>query len=179
MAALDTSTRFVAECKKNCQKHPNVQVLKLGDDYIDLSLIPEKFSLMICASVIQYYKDLEEIVALIQSASAQALPSAVLLITDIPMKRNFFQLLNDIFDSIILGFRNGYLGTLFKATLTCLPEIFRYQKVSKKIRNQEFSYQDLESIIQKSGCQGTILSNPLSIHAKRPGLLIELKGASA
>ncbi len=54
--ALDTAEQFADLCKKNCVNHLNVTVGLLGRNYTDLTVCDELFSLILCVSVVQYYK---------------------------------------------------------------------------------------------------------------------------
>ena len=66
---LDTSEEYVNICNSRFKNVKNVKVLKLNNNYTDLSLAENnlKFSIIIANSVVQYYRTQEEIVDLVKS----------------------------------------------------------------------------------------------------------------
>jgi len=80
---LDTSQEFINLCKINVSNKNNIKILKLGDDYTNLSFLKNiNFSIIIANSVVQYYKSQEEIIKLVKSVKKIAIKNAYFLIAD-------------------------------------------------------------------------------------------------
>ena len=86
---LDTSQEFINICKNKISNKKNIKILKLKNDYTDLSFIKNiKFSIIIVNSVVQYYRSQKEIIDLIKSVKKIATENAYMLISDIEIDSN-------------------------------------------------------------------------------------------
>ena len=87
---VDTSQGMIDECRRKFTEQKGVIFYRLDRDrFTDLSMLgEERFSIIICLSVVQYFRSLGEIKRLIESVVHVALPGASFLIADIPVKSN-------------------------------------------------------------------------------------------
>jgi SAM-dependent methyltransferase len=171
--ALDTAERFADLCKKNCLNHPNVTVGLLGRNYTDLTVCGDLFSVILCVSVVQYYKNMTEIEALITSARDIALPGARMLIADLPLKPGFTGFAWDVLCSFFLSVREGYNGVLVRTALSRWLQRSRYLSFRSKTRELYFDIPTIESLIHRLGLNAKIVRKNLSVYANRPSLLIQ------
>ena len=112
---VDTSQEYVNICKTRFSNNKNVTVLKLGNNYTDLSFIKDiKFSIIIANSVVQYYRSQNEIIDLVKSVQKISAENARFLISDIEIfsdkKKSY---LNLIYNSIV----KRYFFSLIKVGL--------------------------------------------------------------
>jgi SAM-dependent methyltransferase len=172
ICALDTSENFVRMCERNNEHLPQVTCRFQGPNYTDLSDVPDSFSLFLCVSAVQYYKNPSEILDLIQSASRKALPGARMLIADLPLKRNLFEKCWDVLCSFAVALKEGYLFILIKTALQVIKHS-QYRRFSKQSPSLEFSKHDLQRITESISFKTTLIPKSLSVYANRPSLLIE------
>ena len=170
--ALDTSEQFVRLCQKNCEQHPNVTVKLLGKNYTDSDLFGRRFSLFLAVSVVQYYRSMSEVEALIHSARKVALPGARMLIADLPQKRNALGFARDAWSSLFLSLREGYLPVLLHTAWTQDSSKSTYQSFRKRVEELHFSNQEIQSLVRRMKLDATIIRENLSVYANRPSLLI-------
>ena len=172
--SVDTAQQFVRLCGKNCSNHPNVTVALLGHDYTDLTFLSRSYSLILCISVVQYYRDITEVEALITSARSVALPGARMLIADLPLKRRFIGFTWDSLCSCLLSLREGYTKHLLCTVLTRSVQRSLYQSFRSRTNELHFDIPLLESLIRRMGLKANIVRKNLSVYANRPSLLIQL-----
>lgn len=171
--AADVIQQFVSLCKKRCVDYDNVSVGLLGDDYTDLSACGRLFSLILCISVVQYYRDMSEVEALIASARKIALPGARMLIADLPLKRGKIGFVWDALCSCLLSIREGYIWLLLRTVFARWLRRSRYKSFYNKTRQLYFTISDIESLIERMGLEARIIRKNFSVYANRPSLLIQ------
>ncbi len=166
---LDTSEMYMDICRKKFSQEKNVFFYKLNNkNYTDLSLLKtNKFSKIICLSVIQYYKSITDVEMLIENVRKVALPGAKFLIADILTTT---RILSDIYGILKAGIKEKYL-------LETLKFLFRARiSAYHKTRNTEgllsFSDEDLKALINKMNLNAVILREKLTISENRIHLLI-------
>ena len=167
---LDTSQEFINLCKINVSNKNNIKILKLGDDYTNLSFLKNiNFSIIIANSVVQYYKSQEEIIKLVKSVKKIAIKNAYFLIADMHVvtdkKKSYFKL---IYNSMI----NGYFISLMKMGL----KIFMNKEFRDMIKyhpllivNLDKFIKDLSILVNKV----TVINENLTINPDRKHLLIQ------
>jgi cyclopropane fatty-acyl-phospholipid synthase-like methyltransferase len=170
--AVDTSESFVAQCRVRCEGLPNISTGILGENYTDLRPFG-KFSLFLCVSVVQYYRDLTEVRDLILSAKAQALPGARMLIADLPVPANGFRFFMDAARSIWSAAKGGYLILLLKTWVNLRRTAGEYKKLKRKKPELSFSEAQMLSLVQELGLSFQWIRPSLSVYAGRPSLLIQ------
>ena len=168
---VDTSQEYVNICKARFSNNKNINILKLGNNYTDLSFIKNvKFSIIIANSVVQYYNSQLEIIDLVKSVQKIATENAHFLISDIEVstdkKKSYLKL---IYNSII----DGYFLSLIKMGLKLIIDK-EYSKTEQYqpllIVNLEKLIQDLSVFVKKV----SIIDENITINIGRKHLLIEL-----
>lgn len=172
--ALDVSEQFVELCRQNCRNCDNVEVALLGHDYTNLSVCRKKFSLILCVSIVQYYRDTHEIEALITSARQVALPGARMLIADLPIKRKALGFLWDAFGSLTMSIKEGYSPALLQAAYAKYFRRRRYRSLCNDNKVLSFTIKDLESLVKRMRLNATVIRRSLSVYSNRPSILINL-----
>ena len=167
---LDTSQEFINLCKINVSNKNNIKILKLGDDYTNLSFLKNiNFSIIIVNSVVQYYKSQEEIIKLVKSVKKIAIKNAYFLIADMHVvtdkKKSYFKL---IYNSMI----NGYFISLVIMGLKIFMnkefrDMIKYQPLL--IVNLDKFIKDLSILVNKV----TVINENLTINPDRKHLLIQ------
>tara|TARA_B100000953_G_scaffold292264_1_gene279311 strand:- start:378 stop:1079 length:702 start_codon:yes stop_codon:yes gene_type:complete len=167
---LDTSQEFINLCKINVSNKNNIKILKLGDDYTNLSFLKNiNFSIIIANSVVQYYKSQEEIIKLVKSVKKIAIKNAYFLIADMHVvtdkKKSYSKL---IYNSMI----NGYFISLMKMGLKIFMnkefrDMIKYQP--PLIVNLDKFIKDLSILVNKV----TVINENLTINPDRKHLLIQ------
>ena len=167
---LDTSQEFINLCKINVSNKNNIKILKLGNDYTNLSFLKNiNFSIIIANSVVQYYKSQEEIIKLVKSVKKIATKNAYFLIADIHVvtdkKKSYSKL---IYNSMI----NGYFISLMKMGLKIFMnkefrDMIKYQPLL--IVNLDKFIKDLSILVNKV----TVINENLTINPDRKHLLIQ------
>lgn len=167
---LDTSERYLDICRKKFERDQNIFIYKLDkDNYTDLSFLKnEKFSIIICLSVIQYYNSITDVKKLINEVRRLALPGAKFLIADIPTKTGMF---SDICVTLLTGLRERYsiktIKFLFRATIS------EYHKVRPSFGLLNLSIEDLKQLTDELDLEAELLSMRMSINTNRKHLLIK------
>ena len=167
---LDTSQEFINLCKINVSNKNNIKILKLGNDYTNLSFLKNiNFSIIIANSVVQYYRSQEEIMNLVKSVKKIAVKNAYFLIADIHVidnkKKSYSKL---IYNSII----NGYFISLMKMGL----KIFMNKEFKDMIKHQPPLIVNLDKFIRDLSIltnKVTIINENLTINPDRKHLLIQ------
>ena len=167
---LDTSQEFINLCKINVSNKNNIKILKLGNDYTNLSFLKNiNFSIIVANSVVQYYKSQEEIIKLVKSVKKIATKNAYFLIADIHVvtdkKKSYSKL---IYNSMI----NGYFISLMKMGLKIFMnkefrDMIKYQPLL--IVNLDKFIKDLSILVNKV----TVINENLTINPDRKHLLIQ------
>lgn len=168
--ATDTSEHFVKECSELCHPHMNVQTALLGENYTQISRFG-KFSLVICSSVVQYYKNFQELEDLLRSAREAVIPGGRILISDLPLEKRWFGKLGDLSCTLIEAGLRGYLPDLLGHFLSLSLKPSGYRIFSKINQSLFFPMPVLQNLIKKSDMRGEIIPGKLSVHVNRPGLL--------
>ncbi len=171
--AVDTSSRYLDMCRDNCQVHGNVSTQILGEDYTSLNIPGGPFTLLLCVSVVQYYKDMSEIEALIRSAQKIAAPGARMLIADLPLNRGYFGVAWDGLCSFLMSIKHGYTMTFLKAAYDMYFSRLKYRMFSERNDIIYFTLRDIKSLIERMGLNATVIKHSLSIYSNRPSILID------
>jgi ubiquinone/menaquinone biosynthesis C-methylase UbiE len=167
---LDTSQRYLDMCKDKFVGDNNIFVYKLNEDnYTDLSFLRDKtFSIIICQSVIQYYKDMGEVERLIKEVWRVALPGARFLIADIPIASS---LTAHVYGLLKGAFRKNRLLEISKMLFqTVASAKHRTAYLSSGLLT--FSDEKLKALIGKLDLDADVLTTRLTVNENRKHLLI-------
>jgi 2-polyprenyl-3-methyl-5-hydroxy-6-metoxy-1,4-benzoquinol methylase len=160
--AVDVSTRYNNIVREKHKEHPNVFVYDLpGDDYLNFSMLAgKKFDLIIVMSVLQYYRNKEEVKQLIRSAKELAAPGGTLLIADImaptPFLKEVTQVLGDALKK----------GKFFSV-------LSLFVKISKQAGFLVLKNEDWKEIISELNLNARFTDEPLTLQKNRKNLLVK------
>jgi hypothetical protein len=156
-------------CRQRFQGAPNLFFYKLDEtNYTDLSLLrPKRFSMIICLSVVQYYKDVGEIERLIEEVRKLALPGARFLIADIPVNSG---LARDLWGTFKAGIREAG----FTETLKLLTRAQRSAYHTTRARQGLLvvPLAELKDVIRRHKLTASVLTTRMSTNENRRHLLI-------
>ena len=168
---LETSQEYVNICKNKFSNRNNVKVLKLSDNYTDLSFIKNiKFSIIVANSVVQHYRSQQEIVDLVKSVKKISSNNAQFLISDMEVSnKKITTYIKLIYNSII----NGYFTSLVKMGLK-LATNNKYSKTKKNLQvlfiDPDKLINDLSSFVKEV----TEIKEHITVNVNRKHLLIKL-----
>lgn len=167
---MDISETFLQMCQEKFSASDNVYLYKMDNvEYLDFSFLSgKKFSIIICLSVIQYYKSKSEVVKLIENVRALALPGARLLIADIIVKNSLF---SQIYGLVKSSIKENY----FSETLRILYRHIRsdYYRFRKNNGLMAFTEQELLTFVDELGLDAVILNTQMTLNANRKHLLVK------
>ncbi len=165
---VDTSPRYVNEGRARLAGVGNVKFTQLGADYLDFSFLgQERFSKVICASVIQYYRNIAEVERLLANLRQIARPGALLLIADIPLGGN---LLYDLAGLVRTAWRKQYLLKVLGFTLRSLWG--NYARLRKRQGLLHVRKEEMQRMLDKLHLRAEWISTPLTLNDTRKHLLI-------
>jgi ubiquinone/menaquinone biosynthesis C-methylase UbiE len=167
---LDTSQRYLDMCKDKLVGHNNVFVYKLNEDnYTDLSFLKDKtFSIIICQSVIQYYKDISEVERLIKEVQRIASPGARFLIADIPSDTSMIAHVYGLLNGAFREKRLLEISRMLFQTVTTA----KHRKAYLSSGLLTFSDKKLKGLIGKLNLDADVLTSRLTVNENRKHLLI-------
>ena len=167
---LDTSQESINICKNKISKIENVKILKLNNNYTNLSFLENtKFSIIIANSIVQYYRSQVEIIDLVKSVKKIAMKDARFLISNIVVTsdkiKNYPKL---IYNSI----SNGYFVSLMKMSLKLIVD----KKYSNIQKNQPILIVNIDKLIEDLSVfvkNITIVNEILTVNPDRKHLLVQ------
>lgn len=171
--AVDTAEQFVELCRERCRGLDNVAVAPLGPDYTDLTVFGRSFTRVVLVSVVQYYRDLSELEALIASARKVVSPGGRILIADLVVRRGPFGFARDAADSVRQSLRHGYAAPLLGTAVRRWLMSSAYGSFSAHRPELCFSPAELRDLAGRVGPQARLVERTMSIYANRPSLLIQ------
>jgi len=167
---VDTSQEYINICKIRFSNNKNVNVIKLNENYTDLSFIKNiKFSIIIANSVVQYYNSQKEILDLVKSVQKISNENALFLISDIEISAKKNSHLKLIYNSII----NGYFFSLIKMSL----KLAFNKEYSETIKKQAILTVNLDELVKDLSIfvkKVSIINENITINVNRKHLLIQL-----
>ena len=168
---LDTSQEYINICKSRFAHKENIKVLKIDEDYTNLSFIKDiKFSIIIANSVIQYYKSQNEVIELVKSIKKISLKDAQFLIADIEIlgsKKS--SILKLIFNSI----KNRFFLSLIKTGIKLITNKEYYKTVKRQpllIIDIQKLIDDLSHIVKEV----RVVDDEITVSVNRKHLLIKI-----
>jgi len=170
--SIDTASKEVNICKEVCRGQKNVTVELMGSDYTNLSSYNNKYNIILCNSVVQYYKDLKEIKSLIESARSISSPGTTMLIADLPCKRSSFGTVVDALQSVLMSIQKGYFLILFKNSYIWWVKQRRNKTYFKQYKQLSFSVDNVKDIIHDLNLDADIIHSNLSVYCNRLTIVI-------
>ena len=166
---VDTSQDYVERCKERFIESSNIFTYKLDENnYTDFSFFKtRKFSKIICQSVVQYYRSLDEIETLIAEVRRVALPGGQFLISDIPI------------NSSKMSYVFGLFKNSFKVKYLCESLRLMFRLMTSEHKDAYFSLgllvltdEKMNELINKLKLDAEILSMKLTCNENRRHMLI-------
>ena len=167
---LDTSLESIKVCKNNISKKENVKIIKLNNDYTNLSFLENtKFSIIIANSIVEYYRSQVEIIDLVKSVKKIAMKDARFLISNIVVTSDKIKKYPKlIYNSI----SNGYFVSLMKMGLKLIVD----KKYSNIQKNQPILIVNIDKLIEDLSVfvkNITIVNEILTVNPDRKHLLVQ------
>ena len=167
---LDTSQESINICKNKISKRENVKILKLNNNYTNLSFLENtKFSIIIANSIVEYYRSQVEIIDLVKSVKKIAMKDARFLISDIVVTSDKIKKYPKlIYNSI----SNGYFVSLMKMGLKLIVD----EKYSNIQKNQPILIVNIDKLIEDLSFfvkNITIVNEILTVNPDRKHLLVQ------
>lgn len=170
---IDTSARYIEECGAEFAAQCATgafEFIKIGENYTDLSFLGDRrYSKVICLSVIQYYKNAEEVRTLISELKEHTLPGGKILIADIISEENIFA---DISAVLVSTYKRGKLIESLRFLVRAL--LSGYGKIRKSNGLLAMSNQTIDQIIQELGLRAELFTEQLTVNVNRKHLLIHV-----
>jgi SAM-dependent methyltransferase len=174
ICAVDVAQQFVDLAARRCRDCANVEVRRLSEDnYTNLEVCPGPFSVILCVSVLQYYRNLSEVESLIRAVKILAAPGAQMLIADLPVERSKIGFIWDGFCSCVLSIRGGYFRGLLATAYARWLRKSGYKSCYNQTPQLLFTATRLKSLIQKTGLRAKIIKGSFSVYANRLNLLVQ------
>jgi 2-polyprenyl-3-methyl-5-hydroxy-6-metoxy-1,4-benzoquinol methylase len=166
---LDTSEYFINTLKKKFKGNSNIFIHQLSKAaFTDLSFLKhKKFSIVLCMSVVSYYKNIEDFKNLIIEVQ-KLCKGGILLITDIKVKKGAFE---DILGLLKMGFKENCL--LESIEFLIRSRFSLYYSVRKNRDLLVIPEEEIRKIIKELKLSAEILDTPLSLNSNRKHLLIK------
>ncbi len=166
LTAVDISPEMINTAAVRCAGSRNVSFECRSPGDFDF-LRTGKYNLFLAVSVVQYLESEADVLRLIASARAAALPGAVFLIADIPAGPSglsfFFR-----------GLCEGHAARKLLWAAELFLKAGAYRKASREFPLLCFSREQLEALLKKNGLKGEVLRESFSINAGRHSLLVYL-----
>ena len=173
---LETSQEYINICKNKFLNSKNIKVLKLNEDYTDLSFIKNiKFSIIIANSVIQHYRSQQEIVDLVKSLKKISSDDAQFLISDIVIsnKQTWYNKTTNYLRLFYNSIINRYFISLIEMALKLIIDR-EYLKVKKNINVLVVDFDKLINDLSLIVKEVNEIKEHITINVNRKHLLIKL-----
>ena len=168
--AVDVSVRYNTMVREKHKAHPNVFIYDLpADNYLNLFLLgATKFDLVIVMSVLQYYRNKEEVISLLQSIKNVVAPGATLLLcdlmADVPFHKEVMQILKDaVRERKLLSI----VSLLFKLRFS------RYYKIKKQSGFLILKDEEWLEIFNRLQLKATYIKEPITLQKNRKSVMIQ------
>ena len=165
---LDTSPTYVRACGQRFADFPNVTIGQLGDDYTDLSSAGDgKFDKIVCLSVIQYYRDKNDVRQLLAAVKNIAAPGARFLIADILIETT---LARDILSLVRSAVRDGELAKVLK--FLWRARFGEYAGLRRDVGLLSFREGELRRMVAEENIEAEVINKRLTVNDNRSNLMI-------
>lgn len=166
---LDTSRRFIHICRKKFRHRENISVMEIPQaDYTNLQFLqPHTFSVIVCMSVVQYYRSIEELESLLRSIKLIAKSGAIGLIGDILIQPpTFVDAFNLLRHSMEQHHALHTISTLVKARFS------EYYALRKSQGLLVIPPSIIERLLLRLCINGLLIDTPLTPNVGRHHLLL-------
>ncbi len=168
VCGVDVSSKYVRQCRSRLAGFRNAQVEQLGEDYTDLSILGEqRFTKIICLSVIQYYQEKNDVRRLMAAVKRVAEPKSRFLIADILVDTG---LLEDVYSVLRTTFREH----MFLQTVKFLwrAQFGQYADLRRKMGLLNFSGEELSEMARDENLESELIVKRLTVNDNRSHIMI-------
>lgn len=171
----DTSQVSVDQSAARYASVPNLHFHTLPpDDYLALDTLPMRdVTRMLCVSVVQYYKSINELRGLIARAKSIAAPGCLLLVADLLVDYNLYK---DIAGVLLGGIESGTFFAKLREVVSGNHSLYARIRAENPVLTMKKS--DVEAICAAEGVQLRFIPRNLTGNCFRAHALIELSPAS-
>lgn len=161
----DTAKSMVSYCQ---QIYPQFKFSELdANNYTDLSKVGTGFTKVVVMSVVQYYRNIDDMILLIKSAQKLVTENAEMVIADIPSDHNTIA---DFGANLQSAWRLGYVKEFVLSMVKILMGNYRF--TSKKQPLLVLKSADIEKIRQITDLNIKVLPGNLTNNSRRTNLVI-------
>ncbi len=183
---LDISENYIGNCKNRFRKNKDISNKNPtenlpensmtnfefytipSDDYLNFEVLKsQKFDKIVVMSVVQYFKNTQEIETLILNAQKYLKPNGKIIIADIVMTENTLKSVWNIFGASV---RHGFLFTFLRFILH--TRFSNYYKLRQENHLLTIPKDILDDIIKRNNLKAQILGN-LTMDSERKTLVID------
>ncbi|MDB5246810.1 MAG: methyltransferase type 12 [Segetibacter sp.] len=168
---VDISERYNAIGREKHKDHPNVFFHDLpANDYLNFSMLREKkFDLIIVMSVLQYYRNKEEVVRLLENIRLLTKPKAQILLCDLIVQHS---MLKEVFQVFWEYFRAGkFFSALSLFFRLRFSTYYDYKKDNGFLM---LSQEEWKKLLAQLHLKATFLDQPLTLQKSRKNILISM-----
>lgn len=168
----DVSERYNAIASAKHSNHKNIFFHNIHpNDYLNLHILPPiKFNLVIVMSVLQYYRNKEEVKQLLKNLLAFTAPDATILLADLIVHNGLWR------DLLGLLKQSIKKGTFFSVLFFIIQLRFsRYYYVKKKQGLLVISETEWKEMLDDLQLNYTIIPEPITLQKDRKSILIQVK----
>ncbi|MBD2699285.1 methyltransferase domain-containing protein [Spirosoma sp. BT702] len=167
---LDISQRYNEMGRAKHAEHPNVFFHDLSpDDYLNFSPVAnQRFDVIIVMSVVQYYRNADEVEQLLRNIAQLAAPGAKALICDIMVGSS---IASDIMGIVTRSIRQGELFSMMKLLVEL--RFSSYHEIRKA--NGFLVLPELQwlALAKRVGLNAQFIKSPITLQKERKSLLIQ------
>ncbi len=175
ITGVEVSDFMLKESINRCRSRTNVNFLKHPEPYLNYGFLsPNAYDMILCVSVLQYFKDLNEVRSFLGSLLKLSNPNTRILFADLPQERNFFQDVLDFFISIKNAFQGRYATRFIKMAIGNVQRMIKYRRHAQKAPHLFFAKDELEAICREMNLKFQWFDEPFSIVPNRLNLLIRI-----
>jgi 2-polyprenyl-3-methyl-5-hydroxy-6-metoxy-1,4-benzoquinol methylase len=169
---LDVSERYNAAAREKHKTHPNVFFHDLSpSDYLNFSMLNgKKFDVIIVMSVLQYYKNKEEVAKLLQNIRSLTKPGSRVLLCDLIVQPSK---LREVFEIMIEYWKAGKI--LVALSLFFRLRFSKYYNVKKNKGFLILKEQDWKQMLSDLHLKGSFIKEKLTLHKRRKNILITIE----
>jgi 2-polyprenyl-3-methyl-5-hydroxy-6-metoxy-1,4-benzoquinol methylase len=161
---LDTSPRFVAECRARLQAQPNASFEVLpSDNYFDFSQAPHQyFNKIVCVGVVPLYAHVSDVGRLIEGVREMIVPGAKMIVTDFILNGS---VLKDTWGSIAGGIKHRCLGEKLRLVWGAGTSGYLSQRKYEKLLS--FNGDELKHAVSGYGVEGKLIKGHMTLNTQR------------
>jgi ubiquinone/menaquinone biosynthesis C-methylase UbiE len=166
----DVSKNYLSIGQQKLSAFKNIKYYLLDKtNYTNLSILHGyKYNKIICLSVVQYYRNIQEVEELIKNVRKIAAPGSKFLIADMPTKKPF---LGDVLHLIKFSFKGGFLIPALIAIMG--TKFSTYSNLYYEKGLLLFNAQKINFLMKKLGLKSRIIKDQVTLNSNRIHLIVD------